>query len=87
MLILSRFAGAARELNAALLVNPYDTEGVGNAINQALSMPLPERRQRHAAMFKILADNDLASWADKFLAVLKKPPIEVDLPKRFRAVL
>ncbi|MGI8525836.1 MAG: alpha,alpha-trehalose-phosphate synthase (UDP-forming) [Pseudolabrys sp.] len=86
VLILSRFAGAARELNAALLVNPYDTEGVGNAINQALSMPLPERQQRHAAMFKILTDNDLANWAGRFLAVLKKPPAAVDLPQRFRAV-
>ena len=40
VLILSRFAGAAHECAAALLVNPYDPEGVGNAINRALSMPL-----------------------------------------------
>ncbi len=40
VLVLSRFAGAARELTAALLVNPYDPEGVGNAINRALAMPL-----------------------------------------------
>ena len=47
VLILSRFAGAAQELNAALLVNPYDTDGVAAAIGRALSMPLAERRQRH----------------------------------------
>ena len=40
VLILSRFAGAARECGAALLVNPYDPEGVAIAINRALSMPL-----------------------------------------------
>jgi trehalose 6-phosphate synthase len=86
VLVLSRFAGAARELGAALLVNPYDTEGVGNAINQALSMPLAERQQRHAAMFKTLTDNDLANWAQNFLAVLNKPPSGIELPPRFRAV-
>jgi trehalose 6-phosphate synthase len=42
VLILSRFAGAAVECEAALLVNPYDPESVGSAIGQALSMPLAE---------------------------------------------
>ncbi len=51
VLILSRFAGAARECMAALLVNPYDPEGVAIAINRALSMTLEERRQRHAAIY------------------------------------
>ncbi len=43
VLVLSRFAGAARELQAALIVNPYDPEGVSIAIDRALAMPLPER--------------------------------------------
>src|SRR5437879_13801383 len=42
VLILSRFAGAAVEFDAALLVNPYDTEAVASAIARALSMPLDE---------------------------------------------
>ena len=71
VLVLSRFAGAARECSAALLVNPYDPEGVAIAINRALSMPLDERRQRHAANFKVLAANDLSRWADRFLASLE----------------
>src|SRR2546421_12734058 len=49
VLILSRFAGAAAELTAALLVNPYDPESVGSAIAQALSMQLDERRSRQDA--------------------------------------
>ena len=68
VLILSRFAGAARECAAALLVNPYDPEGVAIAINRALSMPLEERRQRHAANYKVLVANDLSHWAERFLA-------------------
>jgi trehalose 6-phosphate synthase len=72
VLVLARFAGAARECSAALLVNPYDPEGVAMAINRALSMPLDERRQRHAANFKVLAENDLTRWAERFLASLEQ---------------
>ncbi len=71
VLILSRFAGAAHECTSALLVNPYDPEGVGNAINRALSMPLEERRQRHATNFKTLARNGLTHWVERFLATLE----------------
>jgi len=87
VLVLSRFAGAARECKAALLVNPYDPESVGAAIDRALSMPLPERRQRHAELFKVLTENDLACWAGRFLDALQKPVSKMmDLPPRFRAV-
>jgi trehalose 6-phosphate synthase len=72
-LILSRFAGAAVEFDAALLVNPYDTEAVAAAIARALSMPLEERRARHAALYQALTANDINSWADKFLAALTRP--------------
>jgi trehalose 6-phosphate synthase len=61
VLILSRFAGAAVECGAALLVNSYDPESVGSAIAQALSMPLDERRSRHDAMFQVLMTNDVES--------------------------
>ena len=50
VLILSRFAGAAHECTAALLVNPYDPDSVASAIGQALSMPVAERRERHRAV-------------------------------------
>jgi len=74
VLILSRFAGAARECAAALLVNPYDPDSVAAALGQALAMPLKERRERHAAMFEVLSRNDIQSWADRFLAALRRPP-------------
>ena len=76
VLILSRFAGAARELNAALLVNPYDSEGVAIAIDRALAMPLEERRKRHADNYKALLNNDLSQWAEKFLGTLERPRYE-----------
>jgi trehalose 6-phosphate synthase len=72
VLILSRFAGAAAELTAALLVNPYDPEAVATSISHALSMPLEERRTRHEALFQVISDNDLNSWGEHFLAALTK---------------
>jgi trehalose 6-phosphate synthase len=80
VLILSRFAGAARECMAALLVNPYDPEGVAIAINRALSMSLEERRARHAANYKVLLANDLGQWAEGFLGVLERPDAEGAAP-------
>ena len=77
VLILSRFAGAAAELTAALLVNPYDPETVATSISHALSMSLDERRARHQAMFRLISENDLKSWGDCFLDALTK---EADLP-------
>jgi len=77
VLILSRFAGAAVELTAALLVNPYDPEAVATSISHALSMSLDERRTRHQDMFRLISENDLKSWGDCFLGALTK---EADLP-------
>jgi trehalose 6-phosphate synthase len=73
VLILSRFAGAAAELKVALLVNPYDSESVGSAIELALSMPLIERRARNDALFQILLGNDVKTWAERFFDALTSP--------------
>jgi trehalose 6-phosphate synthase len=78
VLILSRFAGAAQECAAALLVNPYDPEGVAIAINRALSMPLDERRERQAQNYRVLVRNDITHWAERFLALLE--PASVTAP-------
>jgi trehalose 6-phosphate synthase len=74
VLILSRFAGAAHECKAALLVNPYDPDSVAVAIGQALSMPLAERRERHDSLFRMLSQNDIQHWADRFLSTLEREP-------------
>lgn len=70
VLVLSRFAGAANECAAALLVNPYDPEGVAIAINKALAMPLAERTERQMHNFRALRQNDLSHWAERFLDAL-----------------
>ncbi len=70
VLVLSRFAGAAVELDAALIVNPFDTDEVADALDRALSMPLDERRERNAAMMAHLEDHDVHAWWNAFLAAL-----------------
>ncbi len=72
VLILSTLAGAARELTNALQVNPYDTRGVAQAIEAALSMPLAERRQRHESLLEVVARNDIHAWHTNFVAALEE---------------
>ncbi|MDB5401567.1 MAG: hypothetical protein JWQ55_3585 [Rhodopila sp.] len=71
VLILSQFAGAARELDAALLVNPYDQAGMAQAMERALSMPVEERQERHQAMLTVMRKNSLEQWRDRFEADLR----------------
>jgi trehalose 6-phosphate synthase len=70
VLVLSEFAGAAAELDAAVLVNPFDVGGMANAIARALDMGLEERKERHASMIEVLRRNSLAAWRDRFLGDL-----------------
>jgi trehalose 6-phosphate synthase len=70
VLILSEFAGAARELDAALLVNPYDEAAMALAMDRALSMPVEERQERHQAMLRVMRTNSLERWRDRFEADL-----------------
>ena len=50
VLVLSRFAGAARELDSALIVNPFDIDQIADALDRALAMPVEERRERYEPM-------------------------------------
>lgn len=72
VLVLSQFAGAACELKTALLVNPHDPDEIAFALEQALSMPLAERRERHGEMMAMLRRNSLSTWRDRFLADLSR---------------
>jgi trehalose 6-phosphate synthase len=77
VLVLSRFAGAARELDAALLVNPYDLDSTAAAIASAMTMSLEERIARWRSMFAVLKRNDVRHWCENFLEALEMP---IDLP-------
>lgn len=76
VLVLSRFAGAARELDAALIVNPFDYDGVADAIAQGLMMPLDERKERWLTMRDVLRKNSLAKWRDNFINALQNAPYD-----------
>ena len=72
VLVLSRFAGAARELTGALIVNPIDIDGMADALSQALTMSLTERRARYADMIAQLRENNVSVWRDNFLRDLQQ---------------
>ena len=70
-LVLSVFAGAAKELEGALLVNPYDTEQVAEAILRAVRMPLAERKARMQTMREQIASSSIHDWSAKLLADMR----------------
>ena len=68
VLILSEFAGAASQLGGgALLVNPYDVEGMADALCRALTMPLSQRRRRMRLLRRNITQEDIFWWVDNFL--------------------
>lgn len=71
VLVLSNRAGAACELTEALLINPYDIKGIAGAIQRALTMPLAERRARHATSLATLRENDIHRWHTRFIDELQ----------------
>ncbi|HET9904811.1 MAG TPA: trehalose-6-phosphate synthase [Xanthobacteraceae bacterium] len=82
VLILSEFAGAAKQLDAALLVNPHDLDAVVDAIMRGLAMPIAERRQRWASMITRMEASALDAWFSDFVTELtavrrgvRRPPL------------
>jgi alpha,alpha-trehalose-phosphate synthase [UDP-forming] len=67
VLILSRFAGAARELPEALIVNPYHVEETADALHQALQMPEAEQRERMASLRVTVREFNVYRWAGRML--------------------
>jgi trehalose 6-phosphate synthase len=67
VLILSRFAGAAREMTEALIVNPYHVEETADALAQALCMPDGEQRERMVSLRTIVREFNVFRWAGRML--------------------
>ena len=83
VLVLSRFAGAADQLGAALIVNPHDPEDVAAAVRQAIRMPKDERRRRWEALDASVRHEDAAWWQRSFLAALQTArPSLLPLPRQ-----
>jgi len=81
VLIISPMAGAARELTGALQVNPYDKRGMARALEQALHMPLEERRQRHRQMLDAVRRNDIHHWYGEFCHDLDEVELRARRPE------
>ncbi len=67
VLLLSRFAGAARELGEALIVNPYHVEETADALYRGLNMPSEEQRERMASMRATVREFNVFRWAGRML--------------------
>ncbi|MDB5447724.1 MAG: hypothetical protein JWQ97_3041 [Phenylobacterium sp.] len=70
VLVLSRFAGAARQLTEALLVNPNSPEEIAEALKRALGMDRSERIRRWRALFENVEREDVTAWRDAYVAAL-----------------
>ncbi|MFH1618685.1 MAG: trehalose-6-phosphate synthase [bacterium] len=70
VLILSRFTGASRELQDALIVNPYDAEQTAEALRFALEMPEEEKRERMERLRKTVRENNVYRWAGRLIGEL-----------------
>ena len=88
-LILSRFTGASHELPDALIVNPYDTDELAQAIHTALTMSGDERRARMARMRAVVKEHNIYRWAGDLigeLAEIRLEPAKADQRKRPRSL-
>ncbi len=70
VLILSRFAGAAEDLEEALIVNPYDADEVAHAMQAAIHMPQAERIARHRALMARIRERNACNWLEQFVGAL-----------------
>jgi trehalose-6-phosphate synthase len=70
VLILSTFTGAARELTSAVMVNPFSSDQMADAIRCAVNMPDIERMQRMEGLRRVVNDNNIYGWASGIVGAL-----------------
>jgi trehalose 6-phosphate synthase len=71
VLVLSEMAGAAQELQEALIINPYDVDGFADTLMRAIDMPVAERRARMHALRRVVAGRNVFGWASDILEGLE----------------
>ena len=74
VLVLSRFAGAGRQLEEALIVNPHDMDDVVEAMQKGLHMPREERRERWLSLMENVSSENVSAWRDDFVEALRATP-------------
>ena len=67
VLILSSFAGASRELEEALIINPYSAEEFADAIYSGLEMDIDERKRRMESMREVVGEGNVYKWAGSII--------------------
>jgi trehalose 6-phosphate synthase len=72
VLVLSRFAGAADDMDGAVIVNPYDIEAVAEALHLGLIMPLDERQDRWRRLRQQVKEHDINHWRQTFVEALQQ---------------
>jgi trehalose 6-phosphate synthase len=77
VLVLSQFAGAAKQMQDAILVNPHSPEEIADALKRALEMPLAERKARWRALMQGLQQENVFWWFDRFREALAAAPSKV----------
>src|SRR4051812_2058279 len=75
VLVLSEFAGAARELHSAILVNPHDLDGIKDAIRQVIALDPADAKARMRRLRRVVHRNDVYAWAHDFLAALQSDTV------------
>jgi trehalose 6-phosphate synthase/phosphatase len=70
VLLLSEFAGAAEELGEAVIINPYDENGMADSMAHAMAMGRPERTARMRALRRRVLSRPVNDWARRFLAAV-----------------
>ena len=71
VLILSQFAGAAEELDGAIIVNPYDIEAITEAINISLKMSSEEKLHRWVRMIEQINEFDIHKWSKNCIKAIE----------------
>jgi trehalose 6-phosphate synthase len=72
VMILSEFAGAAQSLNGSIVVNPWDSQQVADAIHEAVTMPAEVRAENHRKLFKYVNKYSAAFWGTSFVREMLK---------------
>nr|AWH66277.1 trehalose-6-phosphate synthase [Pleurotus tuoliensis] len=86
VMILSEFAGAAQSLNGSLVVNPWDSQQVADAIHEAVEMDAATRAENHRKLFKYVNKYSAAFWGSSFIKEMGKIKVG-DLNKEGQAEL
>jgi trehalose 6-phosphate synthase len=71
-MILSEFAGAAQSLNGSIVVNPWDSQRVADAIHEAVTMDCETRAENHRKLFKYVNKYSASYWGSSFIAEMSR---------------